>query len=267
MATIEERAKELDELYAKAISREDYQRVWQLSQEIREQFRGQPLAIRAKATLSSYWARYYEVRKFARTESSIDNLYGLIKQLIDALSPKEIELIVNFKYLLSMIAGELKGDEEEAERLNREMDNLVRRTNNIPLGLKVVNAQGLAAMRWKEWQKAIEIFTQARERFSEASGIPEARQHLGNTVNNRGLAKLNLSDEVREPEEKKATILSGVWDLLDALTLYFRVSTIPKKHLEGIRNRLKGAIIRAEGVDVDLAQSIEALLQDKKEKS
>jgi hypothetical protein len=261
MATIEERAKELDELYAKAISREDYQRVWQLSQEIREQFRGQPLAIRTKATLSGSWARYYEVRKFARTESSIDNLYGLIKQLIDAFSPKEIELIVNFKYLLSMIAGELRMDDDEAEKLNREIDHLVKSTDNIPLALKVINAQGLHALREKDWPGAIEAFTASELRFPGASQIPEARQHLANALNNRGLAKLHYSDEGETPDLRKDMIRKAVWDLLAALHLYFMVPLIPQKHLEGIRNRLRLARDKAEEVDPDLVQAIEIFLQ------
>lgn len=261
MPTIEERAKELDELYAKAISQEDYQRVWQLSREIKEQFRGQSLAIRAKATLSGYWARYYEVRKFDRTENSIDNLYGSIKQLIDALGPKEIELIVNFKYLLSMIAGELRMDDDEAEKLNREIDQMVKSTDNIPLALKVINAQGLHIFREKDWPGAIKIFTSSELRFPGASQVPEARQHLANALSNRGLAKLHYSDEGETPDLRKDMIRKGVWDLLAALHLYFMVPLIPSKHIEGVRNRLRLARDKAQEVDPDLVQAIEIFTQ------
>lgn len=261
MAIIEERTKEINELYAEATTEEGYDRVWDFFQKSLEEFRGQPINIRARFALNAYWARYYKVREFAWTKNNIDNLYGVVKQYLAAFEKREVELVVNYKYLLSVVAGELRKDPQEAEKLIKEIDQLVRGTDNIPLALKVINAQGLHAMRLKDWQEAIKIFTKAEQRFPEAPSIPEARQHLGNTVNNRGLSKLHLSDGVRELEAKKEMIRSGVRDLLAAMNLYLMAPLIPQKHLEGIRNRLRLAKDKAEEIDSDLVQEIEVFIQ------
>jgi len=263
MATIEERTKELDELYAKATTQEEYHRIWKAAQEVEKEARAQnlPINVRVRAALNGFWARYYEVRKFARTRENIDELYGLVKQATTWIGKEDVELAVNCRYLLSVIIGQLKEDLEEAGRIDEELRQLVKDTGNVPLALRVINAQGLNAMQRKDWQEAIAIFTSAEQNFPEASNVPEARQHLGNTVNNRGLSKLNLSNEMEDLEQKKEMVRSGVQDLLAAMNLYFRVPLIPQKHLEGIRNRLRVAKDKAKEVDPDLVRAIEIFVQ------
>ena len=259
MATIEEKIKELDELYAKATTQEEYHRIWELARELEIEMdqRRLPVADIAKAILNGFWARYYEVRKFDKTKRNIDELYIWVNNYFESVKRVDIELAVNYGYLLSVIVGQLQEDTKFAKSINEEISRLVKKSKNVALGLKVLNGRGLNAMQKKEWQEAIAIFTTAEQNFPEAPNIPEARQHLGNIVNNRGLSRLNLSDEVENPEQKKEMIRSGVWDLLTAMNLYFMVPSIPLKHLEGIRNRLRLAKDKAREIDPDLVKAIE----------
>ena len=266
MVTIEERAKELDELYAKATSQEEYHRISKLAWDLEIKMNRQKLPVSdvAKAILSGFWAKYYEIRKFDKTKRNIDDLYWPVRNFFGSLYEKvlrqekvDIEVAVNYGYLLSVIVGQLKGNTLEAKEIDEQISRLVKESDNAALGLKVINSQGLNAMQKKDWQEAIAIFTTAERNFPEAPNIPEARQHLGNAVNNRGLSKLNLSDEMEDPEQKKEMVKSGVWDLLVAMNLYFMVPLIPLKHLEGIRNRLRLAKDKAKEIDPDLVKAIE----------
>ncbi len=264
MATIEERIKKLVELYAQATTKEEYLRVLQVAHEIDEEAerQGLPQTTRLRAALNGLWARYYEARKFGIAPGCIDELYESVKtgvNLVDAEG--DMELAINYRYLLSVVVGQLKKDPEEAAKIDEEMQRLVKDSKNIPLALRVINARGLNAMQKEDWQEAITIFTTAEQDFPEASNIPEARQHLGNTVNNRGLSKINLSDKMQDRGYKKEVIRSAVWDLLVAMNLYFMVPLIPLKHLEGIRNRLRLAKEKAKEVDPDLIKAIEIFVQ------
>lgn len=261
MATIEERIKELDGLYAKATTQEEYHQIWEWVRDLKREMERQELPVNkvAKAILTGFWARYYEIRKFDKTAENIDELYTLVNDYYQRFHQEKVEteLAVNYGYLLSVIVGQLKEDLEKAAKIDAEIQQLVKDTGNVALALRVINAQGLNAMQKKDWSEAIAIFTTAEQNFPEAPDIPEARQHLGNTINNRGLSKLNLSDEITDPEQKKEMLKFGVWDLLKAMNLYFMVPQIPLKHLEGIRNRLRLAKDKAKEIDSDLVKAIE----------
>ncbi len=265
MAVIEERTKELDELYTKATTQEEYHRVWELARHLEYDIlaeRGASVKWCARPILNGFWARYYELRKFDRDEGKIDTLYSLVRNYYFGLKMEEnVELTVNYGYLLSVIVGQLKEDTKKAKTIDEEISRLVKESDNVALGLKVINSRGLNAMQKKDFQEAIAIFTTAEQNFPEAPNIPEARQHLGNTVNNRGLSKLNLSDEVEDPEQKNEMVKSGVQDLLVAMNLYFMVPSIPLHHLEGIKNRLRLAKDKAKEVDPELVKAIEIFVQ------
>lgn len=264
METIEEGIKELNELYAKATTKEDYHQIWMLARKLDQETgkQGVPRVLQLKGALNGLWARYYEAKKFDISPGDVNDLYESVKRGVDwADSENDVELAINYRYLLSVVVGQLMNKPEEAAKIDEEMQRLVKDTNNVPLALRVINARGLNAIQKKDWSEAIAIFTTAEQGFPEAPNIPEARQHLGNTVNNRGLSKLNLSDEVQDPGQKKEMVRSAVWDLLVAMNLYFMTPLIPLKHLEGIRNRLWLARDKAKEIDPDLVKAIEIFVQ------
>jgi len=247
MEKIEETIKELKELYTKAVTPRDYWQVWEKSLALRAELPSDiPLAILAKIMLNGFWARYYRIKKsLPELQYDREILYDEVALYFHALTTgDDLEITINYGYLLSIILSQLKEAPKSAERINDEISRLVKSDGNVVLGLKVINAQGLNAMQKKDWQGAIVILTTAKQKFQEALNIPEALQHFANILNNRGLSRLNLSDGVEGWKEKKGLISSAIVDLRDAEQLYMKVTPPPLKHIDGLENRLIMAAMR-----------------------
>jgi tetratricopeptide (TPR) repeat protein len=266
MATIEERAKELEDLYTKAITPDNYHVVYMAAINAANE-KGVSLGGGARIMLPGLWAHYYELRKSKLSWAEGDNFFSnQIKSWLSAIARGDIELRLNYSYLLSVVLGELEKNLEGAGKVNEEMQTLVKNTGNIGLALRVINAQGLTAMQKKDWPEAITIFRAAERNFPEALGTPEALQHLGNTLNNRGLAKLNLSDVVSQ-KEKGDLICSAIVDLWNAEDLYMKVIPPPLKHIDGIINRFIMAATRLLSIEtadmIIIAQKIKTAFEAK----
>jgi len=251
MVTREERIKELNTLYTKATTEEEYVQAYEsaLSYYYEASLAGEPLQVLAEILLPGYWAGYYWLKRFPQNDEEEQkqkiNLHVCwVDQYYRQLPKEDIEIKLNYGYLLSVILNELKGDSKEAQKVDAEIQRLAEETKNVAIALKVINAQGLTAMQKKDWPAAIAIYSQAEQNFREAFDIPEAWQHLANTLNNRGMSKLNLSDGIDDRQEKRSLISSGIVDLWDTEELYIKVTPPPLKHIDGIENRLIMAAYR-----------------------
>lgn len=248
MATIEEKTKDLDELYAKATTKEEYHRAWEMAKELEQDIsakRGILVKWSAQAILNGFWARYYELLKFNRTGSDINELYHRIANYYHGLEEKDdIDLKVSYGYLFSMITSQLEGDLQEAEKIDEEISQLAEKGGNVVSVLRSVNAQGLNAMKKEDYPGAIAIFDKGWRFFPEHKHNPETFRHFGNICNNRGLSKIHLSGQAQKRSEKVKLLWGGIQDLTLATSIYISEDSPPLKHLEGIKNRLKLAQIR-----------------------
>lgn len=251
MVTREEKIKELNTLYAKATTEEEYAQAYEsaVSYYHEASRAGEPFQVLAEILLPGYWAEYHRLKKFpqedeAEQKQKINFHVSWVDQYYRQLPKEDVELKLNYGYLLSVILNELKGDFEEAQKVDAEIQRLAKETKNVAIALKVINAQGLTAMQKKDWPAAIAIFSQAEQNFREAFDIPKAWQHFANTLNNRGLSRLNLSDGTDPRQEKRGLISSGIVDLWNAEELYMKVTPPPLKHIDGIENRLIMAAYR-----------------------
>lgn len=251
MKTKEEMIGELNALYAKATAEEEYARAYKCAVSYYRQASdaGESFQALAGILLPGYWAEYYRLKKFPRKDEAkqkqeINLLASQADQYYRQLPKEDIELKLNYGYLLSVILNELKRNPEEARKVDAEIQGLIKGTGRVAIAFKVINPQGLTAMQKKDWPAAIAIFSQVEQNFQEVSGILGGWQNFANIINNRGLSKLNLSDETDSLQEKRGLISSGIVDLWNAEGLYMKVVPPPLKHIDGIQNRLIVAAYR-----------------------
>ncbi len=233
MATIEEKTKSLKELYAAARAPADYIGMIFLRQELEKDMIAEKKTTGeiAAAILPGFWGEYHVNKKFGCNKRQTERLLVRLKQVYLLMKEKkEIELVINYGYLLSCAYGQLMDDQEESLKIIQEISKMAKESDNVSLVLKAINAEGLVAMKMKEWQEAIWIFDSGQIIFPEAKNIPDAKQHLANIINNRGLAKINNDDRKLIPQAVK--------DLREALDLYMEIKPPPLKHIEGIQKRL-----------------------------
>lgn len=235
--TVKETVRNLDDLYARAISPEECHRVYVEAIEAANQ-EGLSFNDRARITLPGLWARYHE---FLKSSSGEEEFFS--KQ-VEAwfIWEGDVELAMNYGCLLSVVLGELEGNSVRAGIVIQQVQRLADTAGSITSLLKVCNTQGRIAMQKNDWPGAIRIFGSV-DRF-RASKAAENLQPLGNIINNRGLTKLNLSDEVKDRDRKRSLIFSAIIDLWNASWLYMEVIPPPLKHIEGVTNRLIMAAIR-----------------------
>ena len=248
MATIEEKTKELDELYTKATTKEEYHRAWEMTKKLEQDIaaeRGILVKWSAQAILNGFWARYYELLNFNRTGNDINEFCHKVANYYHGLEEKEdIDLKVSYGYLFSVITSQLEGDLQEAEKIDEEISQLAEKSGNVVSALRSVNAQGLNAMKKKDYPGAIAIFDKGWRFFPEHKQNPETLRHFGNICNNRGLSEIHLSGQVQKRSEKIKLLWNGIQDLTLATSIYTSEDSPPLKHLKGIKNRLKIAQIR-----------------------
>ncbi len=272
-ATIEERVKEIGELYAKPITKEGYHKAWELTRALEKDIfaeRGDLIQSAAKWVIKGYWARYYGLLKFGGTAEEKNDLSWRVARYYGSLNdPGDIETKVDYGYLLSVAVSHLMGDTVGAEEIDMELRELVENTTSVPVLLKVANACGLGTDKAGDRAGAIAIFSEAELGYRYFMDMPEVRQHFANILNNRGLVKLNLSDEVKDWGEQRNLICSAIIDLWNAEELYIKV-TLPGlilKHIDGIENRFILAAIRLLSIEtadlVDIAQKIKTAFEAK----
>ena len=224
MEEFEEKIKEINALYSKAIKEADYQEVEKKAQVLEKEMieAGKDIDETAKAIMNGYWARYYLAKKFGYIDSVI---YSRVRSYYSQAENPEVK--VAYGYLLAVITSELREDSSAAQKINDDIRRLAESTGNITSILRAINARGLNEMNEKNFEKAVEIFDEIEKiRISL-----ESFQHAGNIINNRGASKIRGGIDISD----------GVEDLITAADYYLDVKPVPLKHIEGIKNRLNEA--------------------------
>ncbi|MEK9135291.1 MAG: hypothetical protein AAB451_03275 [Patescibacteria group bacterium] len=273
MATFGERAKEIGELYAKLITKEGYHKAWELARALEKDIwvesGGFSMFLSSKWVVKGYWARYYELLKFDGTAEEKNDLCWRIARYFGLLNSRgeDIETELDYGYLLSVAVSNLLYDTVGAEEINMELQELVKKTNSVPAILKMANACGLGTDKTGDRAGAIAIFSKVAEEYQYFMDRPEVQQHFANILNNRGLVRLNLSDEVKDWGEKRNLICSAIVDLWNAEDLYMKVVPPPLKHIDDIQNRFVMAAIRLLSIEtadlVGIAQKIKTAFEAK----
>jgi len=274
MSELIESVKELKELYSKARTQEDFEKVWQFGKDLAVDMNRQnfPSIDIYNLIIPALWARYYLAKKFGKTEDDILNFYNWIGEAWElSLKAGDTELIFSSGYLLSVVKSQLQQKVEDADKINGEMEKRIKDIGDMAATLKVINAEGLAAMQRKEWSEAIYLFDKVKKLFPDArKALPDC-QHFANICNNRGLSGLSLSDEVKHSIVKRAFIFSAIWDLNEAAWLYMMIVPPPLKHIQGVENRLilavsKLLIVGRELDEEELGKKIGKTFSDGKKK-
>lgn len=230
---IEQKIKELNELYSKATTEEQYKECVKIAGEINEltprcpSLDTEELMLKA---LNSWWAYYYYLLKF---DQSQDTREQFIEQLGSWYRDiNNVELKIKFGYLYATALSNLTGETEEAEKINQEIKVLAEKTNNMSLLLQVINSRGLKEMAAKDWHAAIAIFSEIDVLHAETVTKQENLQYAANIVNNRGASK----------NRGKIAPIGGAIDLMLAAILYSQQEMPPAKHFKGLPDRLQESI-------------------------
>ena len=229
MESIEMKIVELDNLYSKATSEEDYLRVMKRADELKSQMEreGKNNEEIAEAIYNGLFGNYYWVKKFSHTSGDISALRTKVELWYDEIGGDELK--IKYGYLLAVILSELNDDFTEADKIRSEVRGLVEKSGEVVSGLRLINADGLNQMRLGLYREAIKTFS-AIDKYGEISS--EAFRHAGNIWNNRGAANIRGGIDTIE----------GARNLLTAADYYLREPEPPRKHLEGLRNRLREAL-------------------------
>ena len=217
-------------MYTKAVSQEDYLRVMKIGDTLKNQMEqaGKSNEEIAEAIYSALFGNYYLVRKFQHTQEEISAVKTAVELLYDEIDDKKPDLKIKYGYLLAVILSELADDSYSAESIRKEMRMLVEESGDRASILRLINADGLNQMRIGLYGEAIKTFS-AIEECGEIS--LEASRHAGNIWNNRGVANIRGGIDPIE----------GARDLIKAADYHLREDEPPRKHLEGLRNRLREA--------------------------
>ena len=230
--SIDEKRKELDTLYGKAVSEEDYLQVMELGDNLKNQMMGagkRNYKI-AEAIYGGFFGSYYWIKKFANTTLNVDGIKTQVAFFYEEIdATKNPELKIKYGYLLAVILSELADDFAVAEEVRKEMREIAEKSGDISSILRLINADGLNQVRLGLYNEAIKTFG-AIEDYGEIP--PEAFRHAGNILSNRGAANIRGGIDA----------LAGAQDLLKAANYYLREKEPSRKHLQGVMNRFREAI-------------------------
>lgn len=228
MNNFSERTKEINALYTKAIGEEEYVEIIEKTQELADEMKKADCTLEeiAEAIYSGLWAKYYHIRKFFQTDQNVAVLKEKVLEHYQKI--RDPLLKVEYGYLLAIILSELEENTEEAEVINNEIRQIARDTGNISAVLREINARALRTAKDGNHKEAVEIFNEI-----EALGVipEEALTLAGNIINNRGASKIRGDIDP----------IGGAEDLLLAADYYLQEKEPPRKHLDGLRNRLREA--------------------------
>lgn len=223
--------KELNELYKKAKTKEDYEKAIQKGKVLLDELEKEHWEGIAKG-LNYLWGRYYKLLKFAPEgeafEKELTKLLQDIEDLYHNISDSEtkIEII----YLQSVSYSNLAKNIEYAEYLNGKMKRLIQEGDLPPSSkLRLINSIGLKEMAEKNWAKAVEIFSEINNFSMEELSTIENPDTVANIFSNLGASYVRGDINVTKGRE----------NLLKAESYCLKAVTPSEKHLQGIKNRLR----------------------------
>ncbi|MCK4591977.1 hypothetical protein KAT63_00885 [Candidatus Parcubacteria bacterium] len=232
----QELADKLSELYEKATTKEEYEKVVKEGGEIKVVI-GEDPDMKVSTRLSSWWAEYYLHLKFPTSSADEDrhDFAFKIESIYTYLTDPDNK--VALLYLESVIWSNLLDDQKQAGQLIDKMNRIIS-SEKVSLAsiLRHINSRGLKKMAEKNWLEAVEIFSEIGKLSHTELQRPENLRHTGNIINNMGTSKIRSGFDVT----------GGINDLFEAKSFYLREDQPSQKHLEGLRNRLGEATKKLE---------------------
>ena len=227
-------ANELSELYNKAKTQKDYEKVVMKgdnSNNVNLDNVGSADSI-LLILLPSFWAEYYLSLKFPLSSVLVDeqNFLHRVQNTLSRL--KNPDNKVALLYLESVIWSNLLNNQENSDRCNREIEKIIL-SEEISLAsiLKSINARVIKEMADENWPEAVKISKEIEVFSKEILRHAENLRHTANIFSNWGASLIRGNIDVDEGREK----------LLVAKDYYLREEVPPEGHLEGIKNRLREA--------------------------
>jgi len=186
-----------------------------------------------KGLLDGYWAEYYWwLKGFVEQEKEVDE--EKVKEFLKKVSwfwrACKTDIAFGYGDLLSTAYDYLLSNKKASLEVFNDMKERAEKTGNRVALLRVMNRSVTSAMKYKEWQRAVQEANKAEE-LLPVQGEEELR-HFGNIINNRGAAKIRGDIDY----------LGGIKDLIKAAyEFYLEEKEVPMKHILGIINRLNEA--------------------------
>jgi len=230
---LESLVAKLSAAYNKARTKEDYEKVVIIGNEVVANMSGETSDMIVINALPAGWARYYYLLKFFSPEErkeGVTNLLGWIEGLLSSVEDPENK--VALLYLKSVILSYLVGNQIDANWCIVSISKIISRKGvSIASTLELINASGIAEMSQKKWREAVNAFSEI-ERFQvKVLRQPENLRYAANILSNLGASYVRGD----------ISIIDGKEYLLIARDYYLQEELPPKKHLEGIKNRLREA--------------------------
>jgi len=233
----EEMGKELEKMYNEAVKVEDFEQVVKKRKEIEKQISEGDLHENpdffGKILLPGYWGEYYWwLKGFVQQGKRVDE--KKVKEFLKKVSWfwRTCKSDVAFGYgdLLSTAYDYLLSNKKASLEVFNDMKKRAERRGDRIALLRVINRSVTSAMKYKEWQRAVQEANKAEELLPVQE--EEELRHFGNIINNRGAAKIRGDIDY----------LGGIKDLIKAAyEFYLEEKEVPMKHILGIINRLNEA--------------------------
>ena len=234
----EEMGKELDKMYNEAVKVEDFEQVVKKRIEIERQINEVDLHENpdfwGKVLLHGYWSEYYWwLKGFVQQGKKIDE--EKVKEFLKKVSwfwraCRKSDIAFGYADLLSTAYDCLLNNKDASLKVFNDMKMRAEKVGNRVLLLKVINRSVTSAMKYGDWQRAIQEADKAEQLLPVKR--KEELRHFGNIFNNRGTAKIRGN----------INILGGIKDLIRAaFEFYLKEKEVPLKHIIGVINRLSEA--------------------------
>jgi len=246
-------AKEINALYARATTEDDYKLVAEKSEEIADLLSDNEAII--SKTINSWWAQYYLFLKFDKNLNARTDFVAKIAKWYKVL--EKPENIVKFGYLFVTAVGNLTPDiyKQEIIEVNVQIKDLAEKTGNSTLILQAINSRGVKEMADKNWLKAEEIFSEIDPFYILTLKQKKNLLLAANTLNNRGstLIRGNINP-----------VLGAIF-LLDAAGFYSRLDQPPAKHFQGLINRLEESLNKLRDKESAIVTPVKEIIASIKE--
>lgn len=231
-------AKEVSGLYAKAQTKAEYENLMYLSRKYADVLTAHMVLLNEilPVIFSGYWAEYHLFDKFSSgfTEEDIKKFAKKIGMLRSRLTKGDTDdNMVALLYLESNIWSHLLNDQEKAKQCIAEMNRIISRGKiSIASILKMINSAGNKEMDAKNWARAVEIFDRINKYSQEILEKPENILYAANIFNQRGASK----------NRGKIDPIEGATDILLAAHYYSQQAVPAAKHFGGLPNRLQESL-------------------------
>lgn len=243
LITIEDVELKLTRVYRIKTKKEEREATWKVTKKLEDILADLNILfeIRAKTLLGGYWARYHYLKKFCPdNKEAIADLAKRVDDYFEGVDSEEYpELFVAWGHLFATVMGELKGDSDTREQVNKVIYPLAVKKGLIKPIAEAVESRVLEAITGKDFQGAIKIADEFRqELLDEAIADPKARLNAANILNGCGLARINLSDMKKGEESVELLREAIITDFWEAEKTYERIDPPNLDHFNGLINRL-----------------------------